>query len=99
MNEISYKLKLILWGKHLQSPMNYDDLDFDKYELKYIGTWYDLYIYKNNKIIKEIWYFENGKLSYEYNYKNGKKDGKQYAWWSDGELYYEENYKNGIKIK
>ena len=93
------KLKLILWGKNLELPMDYDNLEFDKYELNNKNGHYELLIYKNNKMIKEIWYHENGNKWHEWNYKNGKKDGKQYAWWSDGELYYEENYKNGIKIK
>jgi len=98
MNEISSKLKLVLWGKHLQLPENYDNLEFDEYELKYIGIWYDLYIYKNNKIIKEIWYYGNKNKWGEYNYKNGEKDGKQYKWWGDGKLQYEENKKNAKLI-
>ena len=89
------KLKLVLWGKNLQLPMDYDNLEFDRYELKNYDKCYDLYIYKNNKLIKEIWYWDNGNKSYEFNYKNGKFDGKQYSWWSGGELAYELNYKNG----
>jgi len=89
------KLKLILWGKNLELPEDYDNLEFDEYELKYIGTWYDLYIYKNNEMIKQIWYWDNGNKSYEFNYKNRKQNGKQYGWWSDGKLNYEYNFKNG----
>ena len=88
------KLKLVLWGKNLQLPMNYDKLEFDKYELKNRNG-YDLYFYKNNEMIKEIWYWENGNKLLEYNYKNRKQNGKQYGWWSDGKLNYEYNFKNG----
>ena len=84
------KLKLILWGKNLELPMNYDKLKFDRYEL---------IIYKNNKLIKEIWYWDNGNKNFEFNYKNGERNGKQYEWWSDGKLMYELNYKNGVTIK
>jgi len=34
MNEISSKLKLILWGKNLELPEDYDNLKFDRYKLK-----------------------------------------------------------------
>ena len=100
MNEISSKLKLILWGKRLQLPENYDNLEFDNYKLKIIHNiyGYDLYIYKNNKIIKRIWYYNNGNKGYEQNFKNGKQNGKEYSWYSDGELSYENNYKNGKEI-
>ena len=94
------KLKLILWGKNLELPMNYDKLKFDNYELKYNNKYggYELFIYKNNEIIKEIYYFENRNKGYEWNYKNKEKDGKQYGWLSNGKLNYEDNYKNGIEI-
>ena len=74
------KLKLILWGKNLELPIDYDNLEFDKYKLKYNNK-YKLYLYKNNKKIKEIWYLENTKLFSEYNYKNGEMDGKYYQWY------------------
>jgi len=95
------KLKLILWGKNLELPMDYDKLKFDRYKL--IDTndnkRYELIIYKNNKLIKEIWYWDNGNKNFEFNYKNGERNGKQYEWWSDGKLMYELNYKNGVTIK
>jgi len=85
------KLKLILWGKKLQLPMDYDKLEFDNYELKDK----ELRIYKNNESIKRIYYYKNGNKWYENNYKNGEWDGKQYRWWYNGQLNYEHNYKNG----
>jgi len=57
------KLKLILWGKNLQLPMNYDKLKFDDYTLE-DDT---LNLFKNNKIYKTIWYY-NKQILYEYNY-------------------------------
>jgi len=88
------KLKLVLWGKNLELPIDYDNLEFDGYELK-DDNGYELYIYKNNKMIKEIWYWENGNKWYEYNLKNEKLNGKQYEWYEDGTLFYEGNFKNG----
>jgi len=93
------KLKLILWGKNLELPMDYDNLEFDRYELinnKYDE--YELYLYKNNKMIKLIWYWNNGNKGYEINYKNGIQNGKQYSWWNNGELRHECNFKNGKEI-
>ena len=89
------KLKLILWGKKLQLPEDYDNLEFDGYELKYNGNWYILYIYKNNEKIKEILYWDNGNKWNECDYKNGKQDGKGHEWRENGILMYEYNYKNG----
>ena len=89
------KLKLVLWGKGLELPMDYDNLKFDRYELKY-DYGHELLIYKNNKMIKEIWYWKNKNKGYEHNYKNGKSDGKQYGWWwGNGKFMYKFNYKNG----
>jgi len=51
------KLKLILWGKNLELPMDYDKLKFDNYKLK-DNNGYELFLYKNNKMIKYIWYYE-----------------------------------------
>ena len=51
------KLKLILWGKNLQLPEDYNNLKFDRYELK-DNHGHELKIYKNNKIIRYIWYYE-----------------------------------------
>ena len=87
------KLKLILWGKKLQLPMDYDKLEFDNYKLKDK----ELRIYKNNESIKRIYYYKNGNVWYEYNYKNEKLNGKQF-WWSNGKLIYERIYKNGIEL-
>ena len=93
------KLKLVLWGKKLQLPMDYDNLKFDDYKFDYSTAFKQrkLFIYKNNKIIKEIWYYDNGNKNNELTYKNGNLDGKQYSWHSNGNKSYENNYKNGIK--
>ena len=69
MNEINSKLRLVLWGKNLQLPMDYDNLEFDRYELKYNV----LRIYKNNEMIKQIIYLKNRKIWYVFNYKNGEQ--------------------------
>jgi len=93
------KLKLILWSKNLELPMDYDNLEFDRYKLKNNEyNKYELYLYKNNEIIKKIGYWENRKLCHEYNYKNEEHDGKQYSWYENGNKSYEINYKNGIEI-
>jgi len=90
------KLKLILWGKKLELPIDYDKLKFDRYKLK-DNNGYELFLYKNNKMIKQIWYHKNGKLWHDYNFKNGKLDGKQYGWWTGGMKM--ENYILNIIIK
>ena len=93
------KLKLILWGKKLQLPEDYDELEFDDYILENDNEYgYKLNIYKNNKKIKEIWYWKSGNKIHEYNYKNGEYNEKQYGWFDDGKLNYEFNYKNGKQI-
>lgn len=43
---------------------------------------------------KEIWY-RSGEKEYEYNYKNGLSEGKQYIWYSNRKMKSERNYKNG----
>jgi len=88
------KLKLVLWGKGLKLPMDYDNLEFDDYELK-DNNEYKLEIYKNNEMIKLIWYHKNKNKNFEFNYKNGKLDGKQHIWYRDGKLWYEHIFKNG----
>jgi len=90
------KLKLILWGKNLQLPINLDNLEFDRYKL-IDDNRYELFLYKNNEIIKKIWYWDNGNKGYEWNYKNGKENGKQYGWYESGKLWHELNFKNGKK--
>ena len=39
--------------------------------------------------------FENGNLSYEFNYANGKKHGTQHSWFVNNILHYEETWENG----
>ena len=45
---------------------------------------------------KYTWYFENGNISEEGSYKNGKKDGKWFVYSENGKLHYEDEYVNGI---
>jgi len=96
------KLKLILWGKNLELPMDYDNLEFDKYELNNKNGHYELLIYKNNKMIKEIKYWNNRNKFYEYNYKNekynGKIEGKCLFMWCNGKKMAEGKYKNRRKL-
>jgi len=80
------KLKLILWGKNLNIPMNFDNLDFNTYKLEYIYKQYKLSLYKNNIIIKKFTFYKNGNVFNQYNFINGKIDGMQYWWRENGEL-------------
>ena len=41
------------------------------------------------------WYYDNGKLSKVYQFKDGKKNGLQTKWWENGKKGSEENYKDG----
>ena len=41
--------------------------------------------------------YENGQLRYEYNYKDGRKDGLQKGWHANGQLKQEINLKDGWK--
>jgi len=41
--------------------------------------------------------YEDGQLKFEYNYKDGKKDGLHRGWYEDGQLKFEDNYKDGKK--
>ena len=85
------KLLNELKEKIFQIPINFNELECDKYEFDDK----ELKIYKNNDLIKKIWYHENGKLVYEWNYKDGKLEGKQYKWYDNGKFRYERNYKDG----
>ena len=43
----------------------------------------------------EVKYWDNGEKSYEWNYKDGKYDGKQYGWHENDKKRYKGNYKDG----
>ena len=46
---------------------------------------------------KCIWWYKNGQIKQEVNYKDGKEDGK-YTWWDEnGRIRSKVNYKNGKK--
>ena len=38
----------------------------------------------NIKIVKQIFYYENGQMVIKGTYKDGKKDGLQIQWWDNG---------------
>ena len=52
--------------------------------------------YRDNKKIKTVKYFSNGNKEYEWNYKNGKLNGKQYRWFENKNQDYETNYLNDL---
>lgn len=60
------------------------------------------YYVKNNKRVRhglhKYWY-SNGQLNSECNYKDGKKHGLYRSWYEDGELNYEYYYWEGIEYK
>jgi antitoxin component YwqK of YwqJK toxin-antitoxin module len=41
-------------------------------------------------------HWENGKLRYEWYYKDGKQDGVSKSWWPDGTFKTVRNFKNGV---
>ena len=41
------------------------------------------------------WWYINGQLMYEVNYKDGKKDGLWRFWDENGKLKWEQKYKDG----
>ena len=45
----------------------------------------------------EIWYYKNGQIGYEENYKDSKRDGKWTYCYENGQIRYEGNYKDGKK--
>ena len=53
-----------------------------------------------NKTVTGVVYdeHENGKLSYERNYKDGLQDGLSRWWYKNGQLYIEANYKDGKEV-
>jgi len=54
---------------------------------------------KNLKQGKYKWYYENGKLGMECNYKNDKRNG-EYTWYDEnGKIKEERFYKDGVEIK
>ena len=44
------------------------------------------------------YYFENGVLNFDQNYKNDKLDGVRKIYWENGQIRHVGNYKNGIEI-
>lgn len=67
----------------------------------------EVWIYKRNifgkkKKLKEIVYFENGKIKVEINYKKGRVNGWARIWHKNGSLHVEATYKNdkchGVRV-
>ena len=50
--------------------------------------------YENQILVKERAYYQNGQLKYEYNYKDGKENGRQVAYYENGQILYDGNYKD-----
>ena len=46
----------------------------------------------------ETYYYENGQIESEANYKDGKYDGKWTLWYANGYKKWEGNYKDGVLI-
>jgi len=53
--------------------------------------------YKYGKILFAKYYYNNGKLSNFYNYKDGKSEGLFQTWYKNGKLHERSNYKNDTR--
>ena len=57
-----------------------------------------MYYLKGGKEVKhgshKYWY-DNGQINYEENYKDGKRHGLYKRWYENGQVMYEYNYKDG----
>jgi antitoxin component YwqK of YwqJK toxin-antitoxin module len=84
---------LVIGGSNLygQNRVDQDSLIFSKR--------FTLKAYYNGKLFSGIGFtvYENGQLSSEQSYKEGKKDGLYKKWYENGQLNIEENYKEGKK--
>ncbi|WP_339923916.1 hypothetical protein [uncultured Cyclobacterium sp.] len=60
------------------------------------GKIFESRMYKNNLSVgKQYGYWEDtGKLKFEYNYYNNKKEGEQKSWYANGDLSYSYHYKD-----
>lgn len=59
---------------------------------------YFISYFKDGYPTKQIYYFNNGNLSREFNFKNGKSDGRHVMYYEDGSKYIEEFYEKGKTI-
>ena len=82
------KLDLIKYNKHLQNLMDIKLINYKLYKGKYI-------VYETKGKGKGKEYDYDGKISYEGEYLNGKRNGKgkEYYYW--GKLKFEGEYLNG----
>ena len=50
-----------------------------------------------NRLIQGKYYtkYDNGLLSYEFNYIDNQKHGTQYSWYKNGDIHYLDEYLNG----
>lgn len=54
---------------------------------------------KKKRVIKRSAWYDNGTLQLEFNYKNGKRDGKSVTYWKKGTLKREDIYSKGKFIR
>ena len=85
--DVKEKFKLIRYNKKSQNELNINLLDYRRVSKKYL-------IVDTNGKGKEYFYY-NDKLSFEGEYKNGKRDGKGKEYNNVGKLLFEGEYKNG----
>jgi len=95
------KLKLVLWGKKLQLPENYDNLKFDDYEFDDCLPYFHRLILKlHNKYIMEIFY----NVDYGYYYHiiyydiNEKWFRQKFLTYDHGKLIYKQISDKNHKI-
>jgi antitoxin component YwqK of YwqJK toxin-antitoxin module len=73
-----------------------------KYDIKSSGVKKSkglMRISKNGELLNGIVFgnYKNGQLSFEYGYKNGKRDGLCKQWNKNGQLIWEREFKNGLQ--
>ena len=49
----------------------------------------------NQELVRKRDYQENGKIKYEENFKDGKRDGKYTKYYENGQIEWERNFKDG----
>ncbi len=50
-----------------------------------------------NKLVKELQYYPDGKPAYQKNFKNNKPNGEWMFWFSNGNIWSQGEYKNGLR--
>ena len=85
--DVKEKFKLIRYNKKSQNELDINLLDYRRVSKKYL-------IVDTNGKGKEYFYY-NDKLSFEGEYKNGKRNGKGKEYNDVGKLLFEGKFKNG----